>query len=518
MPSDSGVSKEVKFVENGNDSPSPAQTTGTSSPSPVGNSNSSPGTTTASTENKKEPVLTPAPLPTKSPWKSVSSDIPVSKIPVESLEATKKNKPKATSSSTVKSTSSTKWVPMKASIVVSGSKKSGSGKKGSNRQSSAGSNNNGNSGRSNSTGGKKKKQTPQQQQPTSTKNKQQQTQESPSHQSGNKNENDPSDNASSATSNDKTKVKSKGDEEVEPRASSEGVQQQNKDRFNKHNENLEHPHRKQHNFNNQHHSRQQGFPRRRYYNNYHNNNNNDSYKSSHGFQHHHPKSNFTPFHSGSGRPYNSHYRGPRYGGPMHQQPVPPMYQQQFHPMQAIIIAVNSVAKQMEYYFSTENLKKDDYLRSKLSKDGYTPVTLISKFYRVNNMSFGGDPYLILASLREIVANEHSTVEIATGSLIKSNFDLDAQDKESPLAKYFIRSKEWSSLLPDEVFTEVEVEKNLQGAEMDEFLIAPVPIPPVYGSGAGPAPVPGLVPTPVSAPAPATESTAQEKEQEDETKK
>lgn len=112
-------------------------------------------------------------------------------------------------------------------------------------------------------------------------------------------------------------------------------------------------------------------------------------------------------------------------------------QQQFYPVQPVLMAINNIARQIEYYFSEENLTVDNYLRSKLSKDGFAPLSLISKFYRVVNMSFGGDTNLILAALREIVANEAATVNVAEGTLAaKEGDNVTGEAKEpSPLDKY-----------------------------------------------------------------------------------
>ncbi|XP_039295422.1 la-related protein 1B [Nilaparvata lugens] len=45
-----------------------------------------------------------------------------------------------------------------------------------------------------------------------------------------------------------------------------------------------------------------------------------------------------------------------------------------------------VRKQIEYYFSEENLMKDLFLRRKMDAEGFLPVTLIASFYRVRNLT------------------------------------------------------------------------------------------------------------------------------------
>lgn len=377
----------------------------------------------AEVETKKEPVLTPAPIPTKSPWKSVSADIPVSNIPVDSLEASKKKKNKA---GTPAISSSTKWVPMKASFVVSGPKRAGSGpRKASNKGAANG-------------GGKKKKQ----QQPPSSK-------KHPAKPKSSKDEN----------------TKEKDDEQSDAAEEKSSQDQVSVDQQSTHSAYQKRRHNHSNQF--QHSAHQQGgFPRRRYYNNF--NNNNDSLRQQRYA--HHTKEGFNQYYG----------RIPRSFGHQHhlinnhaQSNVAPMYQQ-FYSMQPILMAVNSIARQIEYYFSSENLEKDSYLKSKLSKDGYAPVALIAKFYRVVNMSFGGDSSLILAALREIVRNDNATVEVATGKLENSEAD-GAESEASILTNYFVRSKDWEKLLPETFSTVVEIENKLEGDALDEFMIKPTPI-------------------------------------------
>lgn len=89
------------------------------------------------------------------------------------------------------------------------------------------------------------------------------------------------------------------------------------------------------------------------------------------------------------------------------------------------------------------------------------------------MSFGGDTNLILAALREIVANETATVNVAEGSLATKEAEnvTDEVNESSPLDKYFIRSKSWSNWLPETFETEVNIEKELIGDALDQFMIS-----------------------------------------------
>ncbi|KAG5679950.1 hypothetical protein PVAND_009485 [Polypedilum vanderplanki] len=58
----------------------------------------------------------------------------------------------------------------------------------------------------------------------------------------------------------------------------------------------------------------------------------------------------------------------------------------------------SIKKQIEYYFSEENLNRDFFLRRKMDSEGYLPITLIASFHRVQALS--SDVALVLASVKE----------------------------------------------------------------------------------------------------------------------
>ncbi|EHN03463.1 Sro9p [Saccharomyces cerevisiae x Saccharomyces kudriavzevii VIN7] len=204
---------------------------------------------------------------------------------------------------------------------------------------------------------------------------------------------------------------------------------------------------------------------------------------------------FKPYQGRNPRPNNSNRL--KYQNHLHHNPQQPMVklQQQFYPVQPVLMAINNIARQIEYYFSEENLTIDNYLRSKLSKDGFAPLSLISKFYRVVNMSFGGDANLVLAALREIVANETATVNVVEGSLVTNETatvnvvegslvtneaeavsETNEVKETSPLDRYFIRSKSWSNWLPETFETEVNIEKELAGDALDQFMISVPPVP------------------------------------------
>ncbi|QLL31192.1 hypothetical protein HG536_0B00530 [Torulaspora globosa] len=386
----------------------------------------------AQAEVKKEPVLAPAPLPTKSPWKAVSADIPVSSISMESLESGKKKKKNKAGTPTI--SSSTKWVPMKASIVVSSPKKAGNGaRKGNNKTTSA-------------AGSKKKKQQSQQparrHSPRSSGGDEEAKDESSRHKEGEE----------QSIADSKADVQSEYSTvgELQPTAGQGGRPAYQ---------------RRKHNHSNQfqHSAHQQnGFQRRRYHSNY---NNNDLSRQQ------------RYMHSKAMSPYQGRVPRPLGHDPHlingHMQKAPymvPMYQQ-FYSMQPILMAVNSIARQIEYYFSPENLANDKYLRSKLSKEGYAPLSLVARFYRIVNMSFGGDPSLILAALREIVFNQNSTVDVCYGTIENADDAGSKQEDHAILANYFVRSKQWEALLPEEYSTVIKIEKILENDALDEFMIS-----------------------------------------------
>ena len=83
------------------------------------------------------------------------------------------------------------------------------------------------------------------------------------------------------------------------------------------------------------------------------------------------------------------------------------------------------------------------------------------------MSFGGDTNLILAALREIVANEAATVNVAEGTLAaKEGDNVTGEAKEpSPLDNTsFVQ--ELVNWLPETFETEINIEKELVGDALD----------------------------------------------------
>ncbi|CAI4056437.1 Sro9p SKDI_03G0340 [Saccharomyces kudriavzevii IFO 1802] len=387
-----------------------------------------PETQEQESSKSKQVNLTPAPLPTSSPWKLAQTEVPVSSISIEDLDATRKKKNRTP---TPKSSTATKWVPIKASITVSGTKRSGSkngGNSGNNNNKSK-NNKNAASSTSSSSANRKKKH----HQHNAKKQQQQQVKK------------DGSESAGEEESKD-----------TAPQENDQSTQQQQP------------PHHRNHHHSQHHNST--GPQRRKFHNS-----NNTGMPQNQGLP---PQ--FKPYQGRNPRPNISNRL--KYQNHLHHNPQQPMVklQQQFYPVQPVLMAINNIARQIEYYFSEENLTIDNYLRSKLSKDGFAPLSLISKFYRVVNMSFGGDANLVLAALREIVANETATVNVVEGSLVTNEAEAVSETNEvketSPLDRYFIRSKSWSNWLPETFETEVNIEKELAGDALDQFMISVPPVP------------------------------------------
>ncbi|MCO5548011.1 hypothetical protein L7F22_001467 [Adiantum nelumboides] len=76
--------------------------------------------------------------------------------------------------------------------------------------------------------------------------------------------------------------------------------------------------------------------------------------------------------------------------------VPPGVPGMFMPPD-ILTMQGMVVKQIEYYFSVENLCRDIYLRSKMDEWGFVPVSVIANFNRVRAIT--SNPYFIIEALR-----------------------------------------------------------------------------------------------------------------------
>ncbi|SCU98914.1 LAME_0G01046g1_1 [Lachancea meyersii CBS 8951] len=421
------------------------------------------------TEKVQKPVLSPAPVPTTSPWKAVpaastgadslangSSKWPSTQEAVETLE--KRSRLAAPAPAIKPSFGKEKWLPMQASIVVSGSKRNGNGN---------------NSGPNNHIGGNNAGQANRQRSQTGRKPRRANTTGASSN---NNNNNNSSSNASSrprkpfsaagAKQNGKkdSQVHSDSNSAIAETAQESAVASANsgsaepshvqvKNDVESTSEGSEVPQAQEDQPRSgfqgrSHHAYGQnnGYPRRKF----HQSHQNESYGS---FKSHHPHSQYPPKHSYNNfrqpRPYNPSYRSK----PSHRNGHDGFFnsQQPPHPF----VAVNNIARQLEYYFSAENLTKDEYLRSQFTKDGFAPLSLISKFYRIVNMSFGGDESLIMGALREIVANETATVDVAA---------VQTESAESPLDNYLIRSKDWQQWVSESASESKEEEEEKEQEE------------------------------------------------------
>lgn len=93
--------------------------------------------------------------------------------------------------------------------------------------------------------------------------------------------------------------------------------------------------------------------------------------------------------------------------------VPPGLPGVFHGPEPMALQA-MLAKQIEYYFSIENLCRDIYLRSNMDPQGFIPVSVIANFNRVRMLTL--NPSLILESLRK------STVVEIKGDRIRKRDD------------------------------------------------------------------------------------------------
>lgn len=71
-----------------------------------------------------------------------------------------------------------------------------------------------------------------------------------------------------------------------------------------------------------------------------------------------------------------------------------------------------IRKQIEYYFSEENLLRDIYLRRKMDKEGFLPITLIASFRRIQSVT--EDLSLVIESI-----TKSDKLELAQGYMIRT---------------------------------------------------------------------------------------------------
>lgn len=136
-------------------------------------------------------------------------------------------------------------------------------------------------------------------------------------------------------------------------------------------------------------------------------------------------------------------------------------------------AINSIFdifRQIEYYFSMENLKNDDYLRSQLNNEGWVSFAAIASFYRLIKLSWGGDVNLIMGALREIVFNKASTVEV--GRLVDQ---VSNKYDKSIFQNYAVRPKAWKQWVPEKPSNWQVNLQILKDDQLDEFKIVSMPL-------------------------------------------
>ncbi|QHS72689.1 Slf1p [Saccharomyces paradoxus] len=396
----------------------------------------------AEDKKKQASSLKLAPIPTTSPWKSSSPDSNTA-IPVEELrDMSKTSKPNKNGSGSIRLTSNTKWTPITPSVTISGSKdtnsksrKNSKNFKSSKKMKKRGNNNNN----------------------INKKDFNGQTNSISEINNASNLESKPFDaNAkvktrlnSGATAGANNKRITSDNNSTNGKQSRYYQNREGKTRYNNEDRSFRH-NKAAHNgspFPSNHHSRPGYISNASHWVN---NNSGNSYNQ---------LSYFRP------QQYYSNYN----------------YQQQFqtpyyYSMEPIFKSIESIKNQIEFYFSEENLKTDEFLRSKFKKinDGFIPMSLIGKFYRMVNLSLGGDPILILASMREVLQHKETNhLEIAYGNIEGAQTKL--ADDLNPLHNYFIRRKNWLEYVTEGNFDENDdetgkynIEKLLEPGDLDNY--------------------------------------------------
>ncbi|CAI4057918.1 hypothetical protein SUVZ_02G6170 [Saccharomyces uvarum] len=366
---------------------------------------------------KQTSCLKLAPIPTTSPWKS-SSPNSITTLPVEELrDKSRVLKSNSNGSGSIRLNSSTKWTPITPSVIISGSKEANSNSR---RKAKSVKNN------------KKMKK--------HSSNNSNSNRKVYSDQPGTVAETNHESNAEHESTDADLRAKANLGLEV-PNAGNNQKTEDGKNRSN---------------------------PRQP--KNHQNKNTNTRYNkaahhgSSFSNNHYQSRSDYIP-NFGHRRNHDS---GPDYNQQSHFHPQQYYnnynYQQQsqtpyYDLMEPILKSIESIKNQIEYYFSAENLKNDKFLRSKFSKtnDGFIPMSLIGKFYRMVNLSLGGDPNLILASMKEVLnSSETNHLEIAFGRI--ENVQIKTTYEFNPLDNYFIRSKNWAEFAEENSDESDEKEK------------------------------------------------------------
>ncbi|KAK4429417.1 La-related protein 1C [Sesamum alatum] len=114
-------------------------------------------------------------------------------------------------------------------------------------------------------------------------------------------------------------------------------------------------------------------------------------------------------------------------------PAPPVF---FPPHENSL--TNMIVKQIDYYFSDENLVKDSFLRKNMDNHGWVPITLIASFRRVHQLT--NDIPLILESLK------YSTIVEVQGDKLR-------------------RRNEWNKWLPSSSWSNTDFVPQMPGANL-----------------------------------------------------
>ena len=111
---------------------------------------------------------------------------------------------------------------------------------------------------------------------------------------------------------------------------------------------------------------------------------------------------------------------------------------------------NYVKHQIEYYFSSENLQRDFFLRRKMDNEGYLPISLVASFNRVQQLT---------QEISFIVESVESSeiVEVKDGSLIRP--------KDAPLS-WPLQPTDLNPNVPEFVPTTID-EEDTAGTDGDD---------------------------------------------------
>lgn len=132
----------------------------------------------------------------------------------------------------------------------------------------------------------------------------------------------------------------------------------------------------------------------------------------------------------------------------------------------IEVVIPQVASQIEYYFSHENLKKDVFLISQMSKEGFARLELISNFYRVRNMTHNGNVIWVLLAIRYAINRQDPAIQIA----FRKSIPKFAVEMSSILSYIFLRAIHWEISELSIGKDSINIGDIVTPKEFDQFLI------------------------------------------------